>query len=65
MVDQRHLRTRIEARVRTWCLGLHAVGPNAVAGARVACHNNQADSPRTDFKLNDDFGGIVIRTPLN
>ena len=46
-------------------LGLHAVGLNAVAGARVACHNNQADSPRTDFKLNDDFGGIVTRIPLN
>ena len=46
-------------------LELHAVGLNAVAEARVACHNNHADSPRTDFRLNDTLGDIVIRIPLN
>ena len=47
------------------CRGLHAVGLNAVAEARAACHNNHADSPWTDFKLNDIFGDIVFRIPLN
>lgn len=37
----------------------------AVAQACINCHNNHADSPRTDFELNDVMGGIVIRIPLN
>ncbi|MGH8865829.1 MAG: c-type heme family protein, partial [Burkholderiales bacterium] len=36
----------------------------AVAEACVTCHNNHKDSPRSDFKLNDIMGGIVIRIPL-
>jgi len=42
-----------------------AVYPDkAVAEACVTCHNNHKDSPRSDFKLNDIMGGIVIRIPL-
>jgi Protein of unknown function (DUF3365) len=37
----------------------------AVAQACVSCHNAHADSPRTDFKLNDVLGGVVIRIPTN
>ncbi|MEC9347451.1 MAG: DUF3365 domain-containing protein [Pseudomonadota bacterium] len=37
---------------------------NAVAGACVSCHNDHKDSPRTDFKLDDVMGGVVIRIPL-
>ncbi|MYF68804.1 MAG: DUF3365 domain-containing protein [Proteobacteria bacterium] len=40
-------------------------GLNAVAEVRVACHNNHADSPCTDFEHYDDLGDIVIRIPLN
>jgi len=36
----------------------------AVADACVTCHNNHADSPRTDFKLGDVMGGVVIRIPI-
>ena len=36
----------------------------AVTEACTACHNNHADTPRTDFKQNDVMGGIVIRIPL-
>ena len=36
----------------------------AVSEACSSCHNNHADSPRTDFKLNDVMGGIVIRIPI-
>jgi hypothetical protein len=35
-----------------------------VAQACISCHNTHADSPRTDFKLNDVMGGVVIRIPL-
>ncbi len=42
-----------------------AVYPDkAVAEACVTCHNHHKDSPRSDFKLNDVMGGIVIRIPL-
>lgn len=42
-----------------------AVYPDtAVAAACFTCHNTHADSPRTDFKLNDVMGGVVIRIPL-
>jgi hypothetical protein len=36
----------------------------AVSEACSSCHNHHADSPRTDFKLNDVIGGIVIRVPV-
>ena len=42
-----------------------AVYPDvAVAEACTACHNAHADSPRTDFKMGDTMGGVVIRIPL-
>ncbi len=37
----------------------------AVAPACVSCHNDHKDSPRTDFKLGDVMGGVVIRIPLD
>ena len=36
-----------------------------VAAACVDCHNQHIDSPKTDFKLGDVMGGIVIRLPLD
>jgi len=36
----------------------------AVAGACVSCHNEHKDTPKTDFKLGDVMGGVVIRVPL-
>lgn len=42
-----------------------AVYPDvAVAKACVTCHNDHKDSPKTDFKLGDIMGGVVIRIPL-
>jgi hypothetical protein len=39
-----------------------AVYPDkAVADACVTCHNKHRDSPRTDFKLGEIMGGVVIR----
>lgn len=35
----------------------------AVALVCVSCHNEHKDSPRTDFKLGDTLGGVVIRIP--
>jgi hypothetical protein len=35
----------------------------AVSRACVDCHNKHRDSPRTDFKLNDVMGGVIIRIP--
>ena len=35
-----------------------------VAPACVNCHNDHIDSPRTDFKLGDVMGGVVIRIPV-
>ena len=37
----------------------------AVAPACVECHNDNADSPRSDFKLGDVMGGVVIRIPTD
>ncbi len=37
----------------------------AVAKACIVCHNNHKDSPKTDFKMNDVMGGVVIRIPLS
>ncbi len=36
----------------------------AVAPVCVTCHNEHKDTPRTDFKLGDVMGGVVIRIPL-
>ncbi|MAO57399.1 MAG: hypothetical protein CMM61_17125 [Rhodospirillaceae bacterium] len=36
----------------------------AVAGPCVDCHNAHKDSPRTDFKLGEVMGGVVIRVPM-
>jgi hypothetical protein len=36
----------------------------AVAPACITCHNAHKDSPRTDFKLGDVMGGVVIRIPV-
>ena len=37
----------------------------AIAQACVTCHNEHKDSPKTDFKLGDVMGGVVIRIPLD
>jgi hypothetical protein len=36
----------------------------AVAPACVTCHNEHKDSPRTDFKIGDVMGAVVIRIPI-
>jgi hypothetical protein len=42
-----------------------AVYPDvAVAPACISCHNKHKDSPRTDFKIGEVMGGVVIRIPL-
>jgi hypothetical protein len=42
-----------------------AVYPDvAVSDACTSCHNDHKDSPKTDFKLGDTMGGVVIRIPL-
>ncbi len=42
-----------------------AVYPDvAVATPCVTCHNDHKDSPRTDFKIGEVMGGVVIRVPL-
>ncbi len=42
-----------------------AVYPDvAVAEACVTCHNEHKDSPKSDFKLGEVMGGVVIRVPL-
>lgn len=35
-----------------------------VAPVCVSCHNAHPDSPKTDFKLGDVMGGVVIRIPV-
>jgi hypothetical protein len=35
-----------------------------VAPVCVACHNKHPDTPKSDFKLGDVMGGVVIRIPL-
>lgn len=37
----------------------------AVAEVCADCHNGHKDSPRTDFKLDDVMGGVVIRIPVD
>ena len=42
-----------------------AVYPDvAVSPACTSCHNDHKDSPRTDFKIGEVMGGVVIRVPL-
>ena len=42
-----------------------AVYPDvAIAPACVSCHNAHKDTPRTDFKIGDVMGGVVIRIPV-
>jgi hypothetical protein len=36
----------------------------AVSPGCVSCHNEHLESPRTDFKLGDTMGGVVIRIPI-
>jgi hypothetical protein len=44
---------------------LTAVYPDkAVSQACVSCHNKHAESPRTDFKVGDVMGGVVVRVAL-
>lgn len=37
----------------------------AIAEACVKCHNEHKDTPRTDFKLGDVMGGVVVRIPIS
>ena len=37
----------------------------AVAPVCASCHNDHKDTPRTDFKIGDTMGGVVIRIPLD
>lgn len=42
-----------------------AVYPDvAVAPVCASCHNDHKDTPRTDFKIGDTMGGVVVRIPL-
>lgn len=42
-----------------------AVYPDpAVAPACVDCHNDHKDTPKSDFKIGDTMGGVVIRIPV-
>ncbi len=42
-----------------------AVYPDvAVADACVSCHNDHKDTPKTDFKIGDTMGGVVIRVAM-
>jgi hypothetical protein len=36
----------------------------AVAQACITCHNEHKDSPKTDFKIGQTMGGVVIRIPM-
>ena len=43
-----------------------AVYPDVgVAPVCVSCHNKHKDSPKTDFKIGDVMGGVVIRIPVD
>jgi len=37
----------------------------AVAPVCASCHNDHKDTPRTDFKIGDVMGGVVIRIPTD
>ena len=36
-----------------------------VAPVCVSCHNKHPDTPKTDFKIGDVMGGVVIRIPVD
>jgi hypothetical protein len=36
----------------------------AVAPACITCHNQHKDSPRSDFKIGETMGGVVLRIPM-
>jgi hypothetical protein len=36
----------------------------AVARACIDCHNAHQDSPRSDFKMGEVMGGVVVRIPM-
>jgi len=36
----------------------------AVSRACITCHNDHKNSPKTDFKLGQTMGGVVIRLPV-
>jgi hypothetical protein len=36
----------------------------AIAPACVTCHNEHKDSPKTDFKIGQTMGGVVLRIPM-
>jgi hypothetical protein len=36
----------------------------AIAPACITCHNAHKDSPRTDFKIGQTMGGVVLRIPM-
>jgi len=36
----------------------------AVAPVCVSCHNDHKDTPKSDFKIGDVMGGVVIRIPI-
>lgn len=36
----------------------------AISPACVSCHNDHRDSPRTDFKIGEVMGGVVVRIPM-
>ena len=43
-----------------------AVYPDVgVAPVCVSCHNEHKDSPKTDFKIGEVMGGVVIRIPID
>jgi len=37
----------------------------AVTAACVECHNSHPSSPKSDFKVGDVMGGLVISFPLS
>lgn len=36
----------------------------AIAKACISCHNDHKDSPRSDFKMGETMGSVVIRIPM-
>jgi hypothetical protein len=36
----------------------------AIAPACITCHNDHKDSPRTNFKIGQTMGGVVLRIPM-
>jgi len=36
----------------------------AIAPACVSCHNEHKDTPKSDFKIGQTMGGVVIRIPM-